>query len=157
MSALGLLEQLLEGLWPGDQSGETKKFLAAPCPGTSGVQASKGEWALQIWRDQTSCLLSFELFLFECSYLWLTSSKLMQTFVLPQKCRYCSSAATNQMSSLVYSEQCWKLLLESFFSNPTLKIFPTSRKHILFSLWKSFSLSHLFSCSPIFHILFSMF
>lgn len=43
VSALGLLEQLPEGLWPGDQSGETKKFLAAPCSGTSGVQARKGE------------------------------------------------------------------------------------------------------------------
>lgn len=86
-----------------------------------------------------------------------TSSKLMQIFILPQKCRYCSSAATNQMSSLVYSEQCWKCILESFFSNPTLKIVPTSRKHILFFPLKIiFPLSSFFMQLNFWHFIFSV-
>ena len=116
-------------LQKGDPSGDTNTDV---CSSTSGVQAVKGERALQVWSDEISSLLSLELFLFECSYLSSPSFKIMQIFVLLQKCRYCSSAGTNQMSSLVYSEQYWKILWKRLLSNLTLKIVPISREHILF-------------------------
>lgn len=71
-----------------------------------GVQAARGERALQMQSDHIGCLLSFELVLFERFLSFLTSFRFMQIFVLLQKCPYPGSAGTNQMSPLVYSEQC---------------------------------------------------
>lgn len=125
------------------------EFSADVCPGTAGVQAAE-EWTLLVHSDAISHHLSFELFLSECSELWLISFNFMQIFILLQKC-----PETNQVPPLVYPEQCWKILWESLFSNPTLKIASISRKHILFfffffSFKKHFP-SPIFWTAPFWH------